>query len=151
MQAVQRKKYVAREYQSRGCILARSVSSQRIVTGHVRMNYLNVVFARQIRKGGARCLRPANFAATASRIFSFGTLPSSILRAECGRSSHKDFVATFDETVCKVRQMALAATKRLGRTYLENSQKWVECVSVFDKRRFGIYTRTLAAAIANHS
>src|SRR6266853_1416007 len=47
MQPVQRKKYMPRQYQSRGRIAAHSVSGERIIAGHVRVNYLDIAFAGQ--------------------------------------------------------------------------------------------------------
>ena len=112
MQSVQRKKHVPGQYQSGNRIPADGVSGQRIITRHVRMNYLNIVFVDHCReKPGAVYIQ--RISQRQHRNIFFCNFAELIVQTRVMPQRDENFVAAFDQTIGKISQVTLAAAKRL--------------------------------------
>src|SRR5712664_2226094 len=99
-----------RQYQPSGRISPHCVSGERIITGHVRMNYLDIVFADQSCKL-ARALYVQRIPQRERRNILSRNSSEFIVQSSMSPQRDKDLVAAIDETVCKLRKMTLATAK----------------------------------------
>jgi hypothetical protein len=77
------------------------------------MNYLNIVLAYQLRKL-ARASYVQRIPQRQRRNILFRNFAEFIVQSRTRPQRDKDLMATIDEAVCKIREMALAAAQRLG-------------------------------------
>src|SRR6266567_1454181 len=120
MQTAQRKQNMPGNYQFGAAVHPRSESRQRIIAGHMRVNYLDILLAHDARKlPGARGVEGIT-----------QRQQGNIFRGQWfqGRADWRfirqrqvQFMTTPAQTADELDKMRFAAAQSTGRTYLQNS------------------------------
>jgi len=113
VQPTQSEKNVASEDQLRSWIRARGISGQRVISGHVGVNYLNSVLVDELRKiASTLCVQRVSQRERRD-VFS-SHIPELVYQRRVRAKRNINIVAATNKTVCEIGKVSLAAAESLS-------------------------------------